>query len=97
MRASADELSAWEALTVTLVVRIDKVFSIHLTNTANLCIITGMCATVGSMTVPILARDACITWKKNYVPLICLRPSLACASGAFESMRFSRHRISITE
>lgn len=26
MRASADELSAWEALTVTLVVRIDKVF-----------------------------------------------------------------------
>jgi hypothetical protein len=26
MRASADELSAWEALTVALVVRIDKVF-----------------------------------------------------------------------
>jgi len=26
---------------------------------------------------------------KNYVPLICLRPSLAYASGAFESMRFS--------
>jgi hypothetical protein len=31
--------------------------------------------------------------KKNYAPLICLRPSLACASGALERMRFSRHVI----
>ena len=36
MRASADELSAWEALTVALVVRVHKVLSIHLTNTADL-------------------------------------------------------------
>lgn len=83
MRASADELSAWEALTVTLVVRIDKVFSIHLTNAADLCIITGMCATVGSMTVPILARDSCITWKKKLCPLDLLAPILSVCQWRF--------------
>ncbi len=95
MRASADELSAWEALTVALVVCVDKVPSTHLTNAADLCIITGMCVTVGSILVPILARDACITWK-NYAPSICLRPSSACVSGVLECMRFSRHSTSVT-
>jgi hypothetical protein len=45
------------------------------------------------MPVLILARDACITWKKKLCPLDLLAPILGVASGAFESMRFSRHPI----
>ena len=64
---------------VTLVVRIDK---IHLTNTADFGVITGMCATVGSMPVTILARDACITWK-TLCPLDLLAPILGVRQWRF--------------
>jgi hypothetical protein len=69
MRASADELSAWEALTVTLAVHVDKISlrDEHCADLYRACF-TGMCAMVGSMPVPILARNACIIWKKIMPP-----------------------------
>jgi hypothetical protein len=74
MRASADELLAWEALTVTLAVRIDNRISIRLTNTV--------------LMYHIFHRDVCDGWidacthlsskclhymEKNYAPSIYFR------------------------
>jgi hypothetical protein len=75
MRASADELPAWEALTVALVVRV----YVPPMNPVLTVTTVGMCAVVGSVPVPILARDACITWK--IMPLH-FSPSTTC--GVFE-------------
>ena len=43
MRASADELSAWEALAVSLVVRVGRVFLSYLMNTFVDCIVPQGC------------------------------------------------------
>lgn len=43
MRASADELSAWEALTVSLVVRVGQAFLSRLMNTLVDCLIPQGC------------------------------------------------------
>ena len=73
MRASADELSAWEALMVTLVVRI-VFFFLNSFNDEHYCIIHRDVCDSWIETVPILARDACITWKKKLCPLDLLAP-----------------------
>ena len=67
MRAAADELLAWEALMDSLVVRYWLIPAPRF-GTETFFFIVGMCAGVGSVPTPFLARLASHLWKSMPPP-----------------------------